>query len=105
MVLRQTAFTLSKNMEKLYNVEAHGAQLTPESPLDAIHCIRLATNLQHAMLERDLRSGDPCRKASSTGFRRRGYFYERKRDEYKNCVAELGKGSMLRLNSLEAYIV
>jgi len=29
------------------------------------------------------------------GFRRRGYFYERKRDEYKNCVAELGKANVV----------
>jgi len=53
--------------------------------------IRRATNLQNAMLERDLRSGDGVQKMLQMGFRRRGYFYERKRDEYKNCVEELGK--------------
>jgi hypothetical protein len=33
-------------------------------------------------------------KSLQISFRNRGYFYERKRDEYKNCVAELGKANM-----------
>lgn len=53
--------------------------------------IRRANNLQNPMLERDLRSGDPVQKMLQMAFRRRDYLYQRKRDEYKNCVAELGK--------------
>jgi hypothetical protein len=86
----QTAFTLSKNVSKLDHVEVMCRIIRRAAPMQSDR-IRRATNLQNAMLERDLRSGDRVQKMLQMGFRRRGYFYERKRDEYKNCVAELGK--------------
>lgn len=90
----QTAFTLSKNMEKLDHVEVICRIIRRVTHMQSDR-IRRATNLQNAMLERDLRSGDRVQKMLQMGFRRRGYFYERKRDEYKNCVAELGKVNVL----------
>lgn len=86
----QTAFTLSKNDSKLENVEVMCRIIRRVTSTQSDR-IRRATNLQNAMLERDLRSGDRIQKMLQMGFRRRGYFYERKRDEYKNCVEELGK--------------
>lgn len=86
----QTAFTLSKNFDKLDDVEVMCRIIRRVDPMQSDR-IRRATNLQNAMFERDLRSGDRVQKMLQMGFRRRGYFYERKRDEYKNCVAELGK--------------
>lgn len=86
----QTAFTLSKNVDKLENVEVMCRIIRRVSHSQSER-IRRATNLQNAMFERDLRSGDRVQKMLQMGFRRRGYFYERKRDEYKNCVEELGK--------------
>jgi len=89
----QTAFTLSKNMEKLERVEVMCRIIRRATPALSDR-IRRATNLQNQMLERDLRSGDRVQKTLQMGFRRRGYFYERKRDEYKNCVEELGKANV-----------
>lgn len=86
----QTAFTLFKNMDKLDQVKVMCRIIRRVDPMQSDR-IRRATNLQNAMYERDLRSGDRVQKMLQMGFRRRGYFYERKRDEYKNCVAELGK--------------
>lgn len=90
----QTAFTLSKNMDELDHVEVMCRIIRRVEPMQSDR-IRRATNLQNAMLERDLRSGDRVQKLLQMGFRRRGYFYERKRDEYKNCVAELGKVNVI----------
>lgn len=86
----QTASTLSKNMDKLDHVEVM-CRIIRRVPLKQSERIRRATNLQNKVLERDLRSGDRVQKTVQMGFRRRGYFYERKRDEFKNCVEELGK--------------
>jgi hypothetical protein len=86
----QTAYTLSKNIAKLDHVEVMCRIIRRVASAQSDR-IRRATNLQNAMLERDLRSGDRIQKMLQMGFRRRGYFYERKRDEYKNCVGELGK--------------
>jgi len=90
----QTASTLSKNMEKLDQVEVMCRIIRRVTTAESER-IRRATNLQNAMLERDLRSGDRVQKMLQLGFRRRGYFYERKRDEYKNSVAELGKVNVI----------
>jgi len=86
----QTAFTISKNKGNLDDVEVMCRIIRRVATMQSDR-IRRATNLQNAMLERDLRSGDRVQKVLQMGFRRRGYFYERKRDEYENCVAELGK--------------
>jgi len=86
----QTASTLSKNRDKLDHVEVM-CRIIRRVPSKQSERIRRATNLQNKVLERDLRSGDRVQKTIQMGFRRRGYFYERKRDEFKNCVAELGK--------------
>ena len=86
----QTAYTLSKNTDNLDRVEVMCRIIRRVDSMQSDR-IRRATNLQNAMLERDLRSGDRVQKMLQMGFRRRGYFYERKRDEYKNSVAELGK--------------
>lgn len=90
----QTTFTLSKNIEKLDHVEVM-CRIIRRVPDVESDRIRRATNLQNAILERDLRSGDRVQKVLQMGFRRRGYFYERKRDEYKNCIAELGKANVV----------
>lgn len=89
----QTAFTLSKNESKLEDVEVI-CRIIRRAPRSLSERIRRATNLQNAIIERDLRSGDVVQKSLQISFRNRGYFYERKRDEYKNCVAELGKANM-----------
>jgi hypothetical protein len=86
----QTAYTLSKNTQKLDHVEVI-CRIIRRVTTKESEKIRRATNLQNAMLERDLRSGDRVQKMLQMGFRRRGYFYERKRDEYRNSVEELGK--------------
>jgi len=86
----QTAWTLSKNMDKLSDVEVM-CRIIRRVDSKQSDKIRRATNLQNRMLERDLRSGDRVQKMLQMSFRRRGYFYQRKRDEYTNCVAELGK--------------
>jgi len=90
----QTTFTLSRNMEKLDHVEVM-CRIIRRVPDVESDRIRRATNLQNKILERDLRSGDRVQKMLQMGFRRRGYFYERKQDEYKNCVAELGKANIV----------
>ena len=86
----QTAFTLYKNIEKLNHAEVICRIIRRAAPTQSER-IRRATNLQNPMYERDLRSGDRVQKMLQMGFRRRGYFYQRKRDEYNNCVEELGK--------------
>jgi hypothetical protein len=90
----QTAFTLSKNAEKLDDVEVI-YRVIRKAPRDLSERIRRATNLQNEIVERDLRSGDTVQKSVQAALRNRGYFYERKRDEYRNCAAELGKANMV----------
>lgn len=90
----QTAYTLSKNAEKLDHVEVM-CRIIRKSEPTLSERIRRATNLQNAIIERDLRSGDRIQKTLQRDFKRRGYFYERKRDEYKNFVAELGKTNVV----------
>lgn len=86
----QTAYTLSKNIESLDRVEVMCRIICRATAAESER-IRRATNLQNQILERDLRSGDRVQKMLQMGFRRRGYYYERKRDEYKNSIEELGK--------------
>jgi AIPR protein len=89
----QTAFTLFKNIDRLSHAQVI-CRIIRRVDRAQSDRIRRATNLQNAMLERDLRSGDRVQKVLQMGFRRRRYFYERKRDEYRNYVAELGKANV-----------
>ncbi len=90
----QTASTLSKCQSDLGGVEVM-CRVIRRSPTMLSEKIRRATNLQTAILARDLRSGDSVQKSLQSTFRSRGYFYERKRDEFKNCIAELGKENVI----------
>jgi len=89
----QTAYTLSRNADKLDSVYVLCRIIRKAEPALAQR-IRRATNLQNAIQDRDLRSGDIVQKTLQSGFRRRGYFYQRKRDEYDNMRHELGKHSV-----------
>lgn len=89
----QTASTLSKHQGHLDGVEVM-CRVIRKAPAMLSDKIRRATNLQNQILARDLRSGDLVQKSLQSAFRNKGYFYERKRDEFKNCIAELGKANI-----------
>lgn len=90
----QTAYTLSEHERELDRVEVM-CRIIRRAQQDLPDRIRRATNLQNAILERDLRSGDIVQKTLQSGFRRRGYFYERKREEYRNVLQQLGKPNIV----------